>query len=379
MQSDEIKRGIEALGPWFHQVQLPEGMLTKTESHFGEDANHPLPVWEHVKQAIPEDLTGKSVLDVGCNAGFYCFAAHQRGARTILGVDAVRRQVQQARFCAKALGLNDIHFERRSLYELDPLEQGEFDVVLALGLAYHLKHLVGGLERLFSMTSELLILESAVLVPEEELPAGVKEPLQHNQEQMYLLGYAKNSPMVNESSMNWFYPTAEGFLAMLSDVGFEEVQIVDRWFDRVLITGKKPAKKIDSCYPAYLRAKIEPSSRELSAQPGKRVELTLKVTNVGTAHWRPHDPQDDKGAVAIGGHLMSEDNPLFESEGRFPWGWIPHQIAPGESITVQRSFNAPDEPGSYLIETDLSSHHVAYFQDSGSIPERIKLTVSASH
>ena len=169
MDRSKIADGIERLGPWFHKIELPHGLTTKMKSYAGEPDDHPHGTWKHVRKVLPNDLSNKRVLDIGCNGGFYAIAANQRGA-SVTGVDAKRWHVRQATFAARALDLKNIHFACRSLYELDPMKDGVFDVVLALGLIYHLKHLVRGLEILFDVCSDLLIVETAVLHSPEMPP-----------------------------------------------------------------------------------------------------------------------------------------------------------------------------------------------------------------
>jgi tRNA (mo5U34)-methyltransferase len=64
---DEIRRRAEALGPWFHNLDL-DGVWTAPDHFLG---NYPAVKWQGFADAVPRDLTGKSVLDIGCNAGFY--------------------------------------------------------------------------------------------------------------------------------------------------------------------------------------------------------------------------------------------------------------------------------------------------------------------
>src|SRR5205814_10212421 len=148
MTLDEIMSGLKILEPWFHRIDLGGGIFTKTESVMGEPVDHPRETWEVIQRCLPADLTGKSLLDVGCNGGFYCVETKRLGARHVLGVDGQRQHVRQALFVRKVLGL-DLEFRRLSVYDLDPAVIGAFDITLALGLIYHLKHLVLALERLF--------------------------------------------------------------------------------------------------------------------------------------------------------------------------------------------------------------------------------------
>jgi len=67
MSSTALKQRIEELGPWFHNIEL-EGVSTAPDHFLG---NYPSIKWRKFAHAIPADLSGKSVLDIGCNAGFY--------------------------------------------------------------------------------------------------------------------------------------------------------------------------------------------------------------------------------------------------------------------------------------------------------------------
>src|SRR5437588_559274 len=81
MTREEILTELVRLQPWFHRIALGGGLYTKTESVMGEPVDHPAKPWETIGKCLPEDLTGKTVLDVGCNAGFYSIEAKRPGAR----------------------------------------------------------------------------------------------------------------------------------------------------------------------------------------------------------------------------------------------------------------------------------------------------------
>ena len=83
----ELQGNVERLRPWFHRIELPEGVVTKTTSVSGEPADHPAGTWRRIREVLPLDLSGKTVLDAGCNAGFFSFEAKKRGAARVLGVD----------------------------------------------------------------------------------------------------------------------------------------------------------------------------------------------------------------------------------------------------------------------------------------------------
>src|ERR1700750_2231262 len=213
MKREEIIAHIEKLGPGFHRIELGGGVVTKTESAVGEPVEHPRPTWEKVRASLPEEVSGKSVLDVGCNAGFYAVELKRRGAGRVVGVDSQRSLVRQAAFVRDVLGL-DIEYRRASVYDLNPREFGQFDVTLALGLIYHCKHLVLALEKLFLITRRLLVLETAIYPPEKapesfEYEEGGERPTLHP------LAYVENRPEAKEAVYNWFLPSTASLVALL--------------------------------------------------------------------------------------------------------------------------------------------------------------------
>jgi 2-polyprenyl-3-methyl-5-hydroxy-6-metoxy-1,4-benzoquinol methylase len=108
-------------------------------------------------------LEGKTVLDVGCNCGFWSIQARLAGATSVLGVEASAENVEQARFIKEVTGLDGIDFEVASAYDLSKERHGEFDVVLYFGLLYHLEHPVLGLERLAEVTRELSLVDTTIV------------------------------------------------------------------------------------------------------------------------------------------------------------------------------------------------------------------------
>ena len=130
----EIREKVEALGPWFHNLDL-HGIRT-APTHFLGD--YPAIKWRHFANALPADLTGKSVLDIGCNAGFYAMEMKRRGAARVLGLDSKEEYLAQARFAAQVNEL-DIEFRNLSVYEVGRLGE-RFDLVIFMGVLYHLRH-----------------------------------------------------------------------------------------------------------------------------------------------------------------------------------------------------------------------------------------------
>src|SRR5438552_2149855 len=97
----ELEARVAALGEWFHNIHLGQGVYTAPNHWLGD---WPACKWNaYIRFYVPEDLTGRSVLDIGCNGGFYCFELARRGAARVLGIDSDERYSAQARFAADAL------------------------------------------------------------------------------------------------------------------------------------------------------------------------------------------------------------------------------------------------------------------------------------
>src|SRR5207302_9481462 len=98
--TEEIRTRVESLGPWFHNLDL--GGVKTAPAHFLGD--YPSLKWRRFSQASPRDLAGCSVLDIGCNAGFYSIEMKRRGAARVLGIDSDEDYLAQARFAGEISG-----------------------------------------------------------------------------------------------------------------------------------------------------------------------------------------------------------------------------------------------------------------------------------
>ncbi len=131
-----LRRAIEALAPWFHNIELGDGLWTAPDHFLGD---YPRFKFERFADALPDDMSGRSVLDIGCNAGFYAVEMKRRGAARVLGIDSDERYLAQARLVTGALGFGDVEFRNLSVYDVGALGE-RFDLVIFMGVLYHLRH-----------------------------------------------------------------------------------------------------------------------------------------------------------------------------------------------------------------------------------------------
>lgn len=156
LDRETIARRVDELGEWFHNLDL--GGVFTAPNHFLGD--FPNVKWKHISAAIPTDLAGASVLDIGCNGGFYCLEMKKRGAGRVLGVDVDDRYLKQARFAAETLGMS-IEFRKTSVYEIDRIE-GQFDIVLFMGVLYHLRYPLFALDKIVKKVRGTLVFQTMI-------------------------------------------------------------------------------------------------------------------------------------------------------------------------------------------------------------------------
>ena len=161
MARESLARRIGELGEWFHNLDL-HGIPTAPNHFLGDFPNVK---WKHISGVIPQDLSGASVLDMGCNGGFYSIQMKKRGAARVVGIDVDDRYLSQARFAAETLGL-EIEFQKCSVYEVDRVP-GTFDLVLFMGVFYHLRYPLYVLDKAVKKVGKTLVFQTMIRGSEE--------------------------------------------------------------------------------------------------------------------------------------------------------------------------------------------------------------------
>ncbi len=205
MTTEELAAQVASLR-WFHTIDLGRGIVTPGVTNPGRNV---LPMI-----GLPTRLDGKSVLDVGAWDGFYSFEAERRGAERVLATDSfswhgegwgTKAPFELAR-AALASKVEDLDVD---VMDLDPARIGTFDVVLFLGVLYHLKDPITAIERVASVTSGRLILETELALDWMPRPAAVVHP----------------GAELNNDATNWFSFNTKALAAMLTANGFRSVHV----------------------------------------------------------------------------------------------------------------------------------------------------------
>ena len=241
-----IERRVRELGPWFHNLDLA-GVST-APGHFLGD--YPAIKWRRFADAIPHDLSGRTVLDVGCNAGFYAIEMKRRGADRVVGIDWDEHYLAQARFAAEVHGV-DLELRRMSVYDVAQLGE-RFDLVLFLGVLYHLRHPLLALDLLWEhVVGETLVFQSLMRGSPEEGAVSEDYPFEERgifEQPSYPRLYFVERSYAGDPT-NWWFPNRAGAEAMLRSAGFE---VLDRPEEEVLVCRRvaRPSAESGAVYPA---------------------------------------------------------------------------------------------------------------------------------
>ena len=240
-----IEERVKQLGKWFHNLDL-RGVQTAPDHFLGD---YPRFKFKNFAHAIPQDLRGKSVLDIGCNAGFYSIEMKRRGADRVVGIDFDETYLDQARFAAEVSQM-EIEFRKLSVYDVGGFGE-KFDVVIFMGVLYHLRHPLLALDLIREhVAKDLMIFQSMqrgsdeVFETEEDYPFSETEVFEDEDFPCAYFIEKKYS----EDPTNWWIPNRSCAEAMLRAAGFK---IVEHPEDEVYVCKVDPEwNEPGAVYPA---------------------------------------------------------------------------------------------------------------------------------
>ena len=213
---------------WMYEFDLGDGIKTplldeelRSVHVTRENAIFPL-----IDRLYPKGLEQTRCLDVACNEGYFSQLLYRRGA-VVKGIDIRELNIQRARKIQElySLGIERLRFEAADfLLNQDP--PNTYELVLFLGLLYHLENPMGALRILYRITQSLAVIDTQLTrqnVPVEsgwghtsvnlELPASVAL-LQEEDDETNNLASWKNLS---------FIPNAAAVKQMLFAAGFSTV------------------------------------------------------------------------------------------------------------------------------------------------------------
>jgi tRNA (mo5U34)-methyltransferase len=235
---EELTDLVRSLHWWYQRIYLGRGIYSLETG--GHPAYHEV-VWDRLKSAFPDDLRGASVLDVGCNAGYFAMQMKMRAAGRVLGIDSMEHFLKQAAACRQIWNL-DIDYRMMDAHQLADIRE-EFDVVVFAGVLYHLKNPLQVLEEVGRICRDAILVESEVMADDPRNCVYVRQGPPGNVRvtacQRGIMKFIERDELNGDGS-NWWVPDAECVLAMLRTVGFKYFSTpIYLTTGRILVAGSK--------------------------------------------------------------------------------------------------------------------------------------------
>jgi tRNA (mo5U34)-methyltransferase len=253
-------------GGWWHSFELPGGSLIQGVS---ELASQKMRIAQF---PIPQDLTGKRVLDVGAWDGWFSFEMERRGAE-VLAID----RFENPRFheISSMLG-SRVEYRLLDVYDVSPRTVGYFDIVLFMGVLYHLRHPLLGLERICSVAREMAAVESFVLTEQHGLAAA--------QESVNLMQFFEDDDFGGQVD-NWFAPTATCMQALCRSAGFARAELSNRHAYGAAVTCYRQWGSLQGAATTaapQLVAVVNPDNYGINFRSAKDEYVTCRISAPGT-------------------------------------------------------------------------------------------------
>jgi tRNA (mo5U34)-methyltransferase len=221
-ENDALRKKVEAIPFWYHKIELPDGIVTPGWAPINPEAYE-----------IPDDLSGKRVLDIGAWDGYWTFEALKRGAKEVIAIDDFsdylghlenkdRRAWETFDLCRSALGYPESVCQRieMSVYDINEKDLGLFDTVFFFGTVYHLRHPLLALDKISAICKNDIYIESAILDDFSPYRGGLGYG--YPGQQMVMEFYPDREYGNNDT--NWWVPTMYCLMGMVYASGFPNVR-----------------------------------------------------------------------------------------------------------------------------------------------------------
>lgn len=213
-----LQAEVDALGPWYHKIDLGNGVQTKSEGH------NPAAKWRVIAGELPEDMTGLRTLEIGCSSAYYSVKMAERGAECH-AFDLLPSAVRQAEFLAELHGVR-LDVVQRNVYDLHAYRGMKFDYVLFLGTLYHTRYPMLILDMLHDLDFDHLYLQTATCseLPPAEYTGWIQNPEDSilHKDDFPALRFIENS--IRYDKTTWWIFNSSAVAAMMRSSGFTNIR-----------------------------------------------------------------------------------------------------------------------------------------------------------
>jgi tRNA (mo5U34)-methyltransferase len=306
---------------WWHSIDLGNRVITPGAIPLSElQANF-------AYLQLPADLSGKRLLDIGCWDGFYSFEAERRGAE-VTSIDCWH---PDGFFLAHEALKSRVQFHEMSVYDLSRERFGSFDIVLFLGVLYHVRHPLLALERVCEMAHDVAVIETHVIDNARAAPFPALEFYEFDE-----LGGAYD---------NWFGPNTEALLAMTRAAGFVRPHVLQKHASRSVVKAYRHWDKLDRTSPASMHIRGVTNAihfKSFVPQTGLYANVAMWVEGL------PATVTREQLQIEIGGY-----------------GTIPNYAGPSDNHSIQ--INAPLPPGLPIGAATVKVFYLDQVSDEATI------------
>jgi tRNA (mo5U34)-methyltransferase len=252
-----VREGLAETG-LYHSFQLPDGRLLRGAMSLEYQQER------LASFGLPQNLAGKRVLDIGPWDGWFTFEMERRGAE-VIAIDYADFDTFRALHRAFR---STVRYEQLEVYALDPAIHGTFDIVLCLGLLYHLKHPLLALERICAVTKDLCIIDTFV-VDAEQWARGTSSPLP-------CLEFYERDELGGQLD-NWCGPTVSAVQALARAAGFASAEVLRVTGESAWIAAHRKWRKLppDDGPPVEVADLTSPAHRGRSFHSNKEEYIQL--------------------------------------------------------------------------------------------------------
>jgi tRNA (mo5U34)-methyltransferase len=231
----------------YHSIELPDGSVLpglQSIDHLR---------WRFGLFGLPEDLRGKRVLDIGAWDGWFSFECERRGAEVVATDCVALDTFLEAR---ELLG-SRVEYLALDVGQLSAQRLGRFDIVLFLGVLYHLRHPLLGLEKVVELCTDIALIESFVIESEARAVPAVLEFYERGE--------------LGGQIDNWCGPSPEALLAMCRSAGFAQSELRDITNRRASVVCRRrwPELTKDGSAAAHLVSAVSNRSWSARFHPAK--------------------------------------------------------------------------------------------------------------
>jgi tRNA (mo5U34)-methyltransferase len=225
--AEQLGDMLPEYGTWMYRFDLGHGVQTALHSEYLDGMHQSR--WAMIQPELERTFAGRwdrtRALDIACNEGWFAFEVAKLGAAETIGFDARDINIRKAHFVQAQLETPRLTFRTQNLFDVDARREGPFDLVLCLGLIYHLEDPMGAVRKLRSLTRELCVIETEVARPANiTIDRGPGDGLLTTEDAFVFMPEPEYqwNPLSSVTGAA-IVPTLSALKSMLTLVGFKEI------------------------------------------------------------------------------------------------------------------------------------------------------------